>query len=88
MVGEALCFLLQASEISWKAARGLMADANFISGLQQMDVEQIPLKNIQSIKGELNQFCLVLSVFGCNYPYFMLATITSVWHEFWHRRGV
>ncbi|KAA3673650.1 dynein heavy chain, axonemal, partial [Paragonimus westermani] len=50
MVGEALCHILQASEISWKAARGLMADANFISILQQMDVEAIPLKNIQNLK--------------------------------------
>lgn len=51
MVGEALCHVLQSSEISWKAARGLMADANFISSLQQMDVEQIPVKNIQNLKG-------------------------------------
>ncbi|TGZ71294.1 hypothetical protein CRM22_002727 [Opisthorchis felineus] len=50
MVGEALCHILQANEISWKAARGLMADANFISTLQQMDVEAIPLKNIQNLK--------------------------------------
>ncbi|KAF6771511.1 hypothetical protein AHF37_09660 [Paragonimus kellicotti] len=51
MVGEALCHILQSGEISWKAARGLMADANFISTLQQMDVEAIPLKNIQNLKG-------------------------------------
>ncbi|KAF7232413.1 hypothetical protein EG68_10797, partial [Paragonimus skrjabini miyazakii] len=50
MVGEALCHILQSGEISWKAARGLMADANFISTLQQMDVEAIPLKNIQNLK--------------------------------------
>nr|CAK6928266.1 unnamed protein product [Fasciola hepatica] len=50
MVGEALCHVLQSSEISWKAARGLMADANFISMLQQLDVEQIPVKNIQNLK--------------------------------------
>ncbi|VDQ12703.1 unnamed protein product [Trichobilharzia regenti] len=29
-----------------------MADANFIGTLQQMDVEQIPVKNITAIKGE------------------------------------
>ncbi|CAH8459226.1 unnamed protein product [Dicrocoelium dendriticum] len=50
LVGEALCHILQATEVSWKAARGLMADANFIMNLQQMDVEAIPVKNIQNLK--------------------------------------
>ena len=53
MVGECLCYVMSAGESNWKAARGLMADANFINTLQTMDCEAIPQKNINAIKGQL-----------------------------------
>ncbi|VDN36653.1 unnamed protein product [Dibothriocephalus latus] len=60
MVGEALCFVMQASDSSWKSARGLMADAGFINTLQTLDAEAIPQKNINAIKGRRTgkQLCL------------------------------
>ena len=59
IVGELLCLILQSGEISWKSARGLMADANFIKELQTLDVESIPLKNINAVKG----FILLFFIF-------------------------
>ncbi|VDM32164.1 unnamed protein product [Hydatigera taeniaeformis] len=50
LVGECLCHVMSAAEISWKSARGLMADANFIGTLQTMDCEAIPQRNINAIK--------------------------------------
>ncbi|VDL92009.1 unnamed protein product [Schistocephalus solidus] len=55
MVGEALCFVMQASDSSWKSARGLMADAGFINTLQSLDAEAIPQKNINAIKDLLQK---------------------------------
>lgn len=62
MVGELLCYILQASEATWKACRGLMADAGFVNTLQQMDCEAIPQKNINAIKGNYLIDVLILSV--------------------------
>uniref|UniRef100_A0A5K3F2S1 AAA_lid_1 domain-containing protein n=1 Tax=Mesocestoides corti TaxID=53468 RepID=A0A5K3F2S1_MESCO len=55
LVGECLCYIMSASESNWKAARGLMADANFIGTLQTMDCEAIPQKNINAIKDLLSK---------------------------------
>ncbi|KAL5105240.1 Dynein heavy chain 10 axonemal [Taenia crassiceps] len=55
LVGECLCHVMSAAEISWKSARGLMADANFIGTLQTMDCEAIPQKNINAIKDLLSK---------------------------------
>ncbi|VDO04672.1 unnamed protein product [Rodentolepis nana] len=50
LVGECLCYVMSVEDTSWKAARGLMADANFIKTLQTMDCEAIPQKNINALK--------------------------------------
>lgn len=49
-VGECLCYVFQSSEVSWKQARGIMSDANFLMTLQTIDVEAIPNRYIRDIR--------------------------------------
>ncbi len=49
-VGECLCNVFQSSEVSWKQARAIMSDANFLQTLQTIDVEAISHRYIRDIR--------------------------------------
>lgn len=49
-VCECIVVFMGIKEVSWKSAKGLMADANFIRTLQEMDVDNISGKQVQTVK--------------------------------------
>ena len=49
-VAECIVVLMGIKEVSWKSAKGLMADVNFIRTLQEMDVDNISQKQVQTVK--------------------------------------
>lgn len=51
VVSECICVFKGLTEVSWKAAKGMMADANFLQSLQTMDVDAIGPKQLASVKG-------------------------------------
>ncbi|EUB64627.1 Dynein heavy chain 10, axonemal [Echinococcus granulosus] len=53
VVSECICVFKGLPEVSWKAAKGMMADANFLQSLQTMDVDGIGPKQLASAKERL-----------------------------------
>lgn len=39
-------------EVSWKSAKAMMAEANFLGSLTNMDVDGITVKQTQAVKGQ------------------------------------
>lgn len=66
---------MSVEDTSWKAARGLMADANFIKTLQTMDCEAIPQKNINTLKGYLVEMFIIFSICYCCGIRFVLSIV-------------
>ncbi|KAL5967127.1 Dynein heavy chain 10 axonemal [Taenia solium] len=54
VVSECICVFKGSIEVSWKAAKGMMADANFLQSLQTMDVDAIGTKQLASVKERLD----------------------------------
>ena len=38
-------------EVSWKSAKGMMSEANFLKSLTEMDVDGITTKQVSTVKG-------------------------------------
>lgn len=38
-------------EVSWKSAKGMMSEANFLKSLMEMDVDSITQRQTQAVKG-------------------------------------
>jgi hypothetical protein len=55
VVCECVVVVRGYKEVSWKSAKGMMADPNFLRSLQEMDVDAITQKQVQTVKGML--FC-------------------------------
>lgn len=54
VVSESICVFKGMSDVSWKSAKGMMADTNFLQSLQTMDVDSIGPKQLSTVKGKLN----------------------------------
>ena len=54
-VCECIVLMLNGKDISWKAAKGLMTDPNFLSTLLNMDVDAIKEKNVKTINEKLKK---------------------------------
>lgn len=52
-IGECIVVMKGMKEISWKSAKGLMSDPNFLRSLKEMDVDNIQTKQISNVKGFL-----------------------------------
>ena len=48
-VSECIVVLRGIKEISWKAAKGMMSEANFLKGLMEMDVDGITPAQVTTI---------------------------------------
>lgn len=55
IICECVVILRGVKEISWKSAKGIMADPNFLRTLQEMDCEAITLKQQQMVKAHLKK---------------------------------
>ncbi|XP_064619187.1 dynein axonemal heavy chain 10-like isoform X2 [Lineus longissimus] len=53
VVCECIVVVRGYKEVSWKSAKGMMADPNFLKTLQEMDVDSITQKQVQTVKGFL-----------------------------------
>ncbi|KAM7539583.1 hypothetical protein Aperf_G00000039574 [Anoplocephala perfoliata] len=53
VVSECICVFKGLSEISWKSAKGMMADTNFLQSLQTMDIDAIGPKQLSTVKEHL-----------------------------------
>lgn len=52
VTSECICVFKGYKEISWKTAKGMMADTNFLYSLQTMDVDNISAKQSAIVKGK------------------------------------
>lgn len=52
VVSECICIFKGMTDVSWKSAKGMMADTNFLQSLQTMDVDSIGPKQFSAVKGK------------------------------------
>ncbi|CAH8587314.1 unnamed protein product [Heterobilharzia americana] len=55
VVSECICVFKGFKEISWKTAKGMMSDTNFLQSLQTMDVDNITAKQSSTVKDYLDK---------------------------------
>lgn len=55
VVCECVAIIRGVREISWKSAKGMMADPNFLRNLQEMNCDEITLKQQQMVKAHLKK---------------------------------
>ena len=55
IVCEGVAIIRGVKEISWKSAKGMMSDPNYLRTLQEMDCDQITLKQQQAAKSHLKK---------------------------------
>lgn len=55
IVVECIAIICGLKEISWKTAKGLMSDPSFLRKLQEMDVNEITIKQQQMVKNHLKK---------------------------------
>ncbi|XP_066582837.1 dynein axonemal heavy chain 10 [Prorops nasuta] len=55
IVTECVAILCNVKDVSWKGAKGMMADPSFLRILQEMKVEKITLKQQQAVKAHLKK---------------------------------
>ena len=51
-VCECIVVMRGVREVSWKSAKGMMSEANFLRSLTEMDVDNINQKQTQAVKGK------------------------------------
>ena len=51
-VCECIAIVRGLKEISWKSAKGMMSDPNFLRQLKEMDVDGITPKQTSAVKGQ------------------------------------
>ena len=49
---ECVVILRGIREVSWKSAKAMMAEANFLAALKKMDVDSITVKQTQATKSK------------------------------------
>ena len=50
-VCECIVVMRGIKEVSWKSAKGMMSEANFLKSLKEMDVDNIGQKQTNTVKG-------------------------------------
>ena len=51
VVCECIVVMKGIKEVSWKSAKGMMSEANFLKSLTDMDVDGISTKQVSTVKG-------------------------------------
>ena len=51
VVCECIVVMKGIREVSWKSAKGMMSEANFLKSLTEMDVDAITAKQVTTVKG-------------------------------------
>ena len=51
-VCECIVIFKGIKEVSWKSAKAMMAEANFLKSLQEMDVDGISQRQTNAVKGK------------------------------------
>ena len=54
VVCECIVVMKGIKEVSWKSAKGMMSEANFMLSLKEMDVDGITGKQVSTVKGIFN----------------------------------
>ena len=52
VVCECIVVMKGIKEVSWKSAKGMMSEANFLKSLTEMDVDGITAKQVSTVKGK------------------------------------
>ncbi|XP_050455387.1 dynein axonemal heavy chain 10 [Cataglyphis hispanica] len=55
IVSECVAMLRGVKDVSWKTAKGMMSDPGFLKSLQEMNVDQITLKQQQAVRTHLKK---------------------------------
>ena len=63
-VCECIVVMRGIKEVSWKSAKGMMAEANFLKSLTEMDVDAITQKQSTTVKGS-QILCFGFAVMLC-----------------------
>ena len=53
VVCECIVVMKGIKEVSWKSAKGMMSEANFLKSLTEMDVDGITTKQVSTVKGNI-----------------------------------
>ena len=53
VVCECILVMRGHKEISWKAAKGMMSEANFLRSLMEMDCDAINFNQVKTVRGTL-----------------------------------
>lgn len=53
MVCECILVMRGYKEISWKSAKGMMSEANFLRTLMEMDCDSINASQVKTVRGML-----------------------------------
>ncbi|ELU10552.1 hypothetical protein CAPTEDRAFT_221643 [Capitella teleta] len=59
-VCECIVVLKGIKEVSWKSAKGMMSEANFLKSLKEMDVDNITTKQVSTAKGFIKEMDISL----------------------------
>ena len=59
VVCECIVVMKGIKEVSWKSAKGMMSEANFLKSLTEMDVDGITTKQVSTVKGKIDIFLFV-----------------------------
>ncbi|XP_057295129.1 dynein axonemal heavy chain 10-like [Hydractinia symbiolongicarpus] len=60
-VSECIVVLRGIKEVSWKAAKGMMSEANFLKSLMEMDVDGITGAQVKTVKGFLKEMNITVA---------------------------
>lgn len=71
-VCECVVILRGIREVSWKSAKAMMAEANFLAALKKMDVDGITVKQTQATKSRskdepVESLCLLFVITEINF---------------------
>lgn len=81
MLCECLLILKGAKDVSWKAARTVMAEADFLKNLQEMNCDTISQKQLTAVKNHMKVLGAI-SVFrplDYVFPQLFLAYVSVFW---------
>ncbi|OAF67720.1 1-alpha DHC [Intoshia linei] len=59
---ECIVVMKGIREVSWKSAKGMMSEGNFLKSLKEMDVDSISPKQIATVKGFLKELDMTVEV--------------------------
>lgn len=75
---ECIVVMKGVREVSWKTAKGMMSEANFLRTLKEMDVDNISQRQIVTVKGRSHYFQSNIQIFTISNSLNILGTCSNL----------